>query len=704
MNRDGLLAAAGSAPACRVEDEAADGDLMVHVTTWHAADQEDDDDEGDEEEEGEEDEEDVAHATREFDRRVKRRYVIRAFGVTQSGRSACVRIDGFTPFFYVKVPEDLDRRTAVPAIEKHLKDTVRSAKIMAVRKKDFWGYTGGREFDFFRLAFESAGAMRGAAARLKGPQPVRGLMRSPTLRPYESNVDPLLRFLHISGAQPVGWIRLPASDVRVRTGRAAASGTTCQLFATCPWRSVQSVVADSTRPPPPLIVAGFDIECDSAHGDFPVAAKDYRRLAIDLEQAWLRDGGLKAMNDYDAKMLLVELMRCSMDPSSAQPEVLGAGADGTTGVKGIKGIRMPPISRLQLKRPVVSDADSNAVKEAAKRVVDDVYAALKTTAAEAAAAAISAKRIAARVAAGLDEDDDDDQGFFSPRKRGPPSAPAPAAAAATKPAPKPIQIKNETPADDAEPEVETSTLGRLTAALNGAFLERWPLRGDAVIQIGVTIGMHPGPGGGACCSKHILVLGTCEPIEGVDVRCFADEAEMLVAFVDLVRALDPDVLLGYNIFGFDMAYMRDRAVELMGIGGCEARFCRFGRIAGLPSAYVEQKLSSSALGDNVLKYLDMHGRVVVDLMKVVQRDHRLDSYKLDAVAGNLFSSHGETLGLRPLWGAAVSGRPTRSKSLTKSGGSAPRPLSCMSVSCLSCMSCLSCLSCHALHMPHWDAR
>ena len=28
----------------------------------------------------------------------------------------------------------------------------------------------------------------------------------------------------------------------------------------------------------------------------------------------------------------------------------------------------------------------------------------------------------------------------------------------------------------------------------------------------------------------------------------------------------------------------------------------------------------------------MHGRVVVDLMKVVQRDHRLDSYKLDAVA------------------------------------------------------------------------
>ena len=39
----------------------------------------------------------------------------------------------------------------------------------------------------------------------------------------------------------------------------------------------------------------------------------------------------------------------------------------------------------------------------------------------------------------------------------------------------------------------------------------------------------------------------------------------------------------------------------------------------------------------------------------------------------LFSFRGESLGLRPS-GAAVSGRPTKSKSLTKSGGSAPRPL------------------------------
>jgi hypothetical protein len=289
------------------------------------------------------------------------------------------------------------------------------------------------------------------------------------------------------------------------------------------------------------------------------------------------------MCEYDAKQCLV----------AAMLEAFLGTTDG-----GPKRAKTTPMSRLELKCGAAVDA--GALEQTAKRVVDDVYAVLRTTPAAAAAAAAAARK-AANEEDGGGEDDDE------------------------------------------AAEEETSTLGRLTQALNAAFLDRWPLHGDAVIQIGATFGFHGAPGGvgagGACCSKHILVLGTCEPIDGVDVRCFKGEADMLLAFVELVRSVDPDVLLGYNIFGFDMAYMHDRAKELMGPSGCAARFCRFGRVAGLPSKYVEQKLSSSALGDNVLKYLDMHGRVVVDLMKVVQRDHRLDSYKLDSVAEHFLGMH-----------------------------------------------------------------
>ena len=42
-----------------------------------------------------------------------------------------------------------------------------------------------------------------------------------------------------------------------------------------------------------------------------------------------------------------------------------------------------------------------------------------------------------------------------------------------------------------------------------------------------------------------------------------------------------------------------------------------------------QDLSSSALGVNILKYINIEGIIQIDLLKVVQRDHKLDSYKLE---------------------------------------------------------------------------
>jgi DNA polymerase elongation subunit (family B) len=46
----------------------------------------------------------------------------------------------------------------------------------------------------------------------------------------------------------------------------------------------------------------------------------------------------------------------------------------------------------------------------------------------------------------------------------------------------------------------------------------------------------------------------------------------------------------------------------------------------------EQKLASSALGSNFLKFISLDGVVTIDMIKVLQRDQKLDSYKLDSVA------------------------------------------------------------------------
>lgn len=148
--------------------------------------------------------------------------------------------------------------------------------------------------------------------------------------------------------------------------------------------------------------------------------------------------------------------------------------------------------------------------------------------------------------------------------------------------------------------------------------------GDYVIQIGITMNYFQHQD----CYKYILLsLKECDPIEGVVVQSYEDERELLRAFVKILEEEDPDVITGYNIFGFDNVYLKDRAVKL-GIGD---EFSFWSRLRE-SCAFKEKKLSSSALGDNRLYFYESSGRVQVDLFKVVQRDYNLPSYKLDFVS------------------------------------------------------------------------
>jgi DNA polymerase elongation subunit (family B) len=154
-----------------------------------------------------------------------------------------------------------------------------------------------------------------------------------------------------------------------------------------------------------------------------------------------------------------------------------------------------------------------------------------------------------------------------------------------------------------------------------------PLQGDPIIQIGLTAHCY---GDRECTYRHIITLNSCAPIDGADITQCRDESELLLAFRDVLVKLDPDVITGYNILGFDMAYLVDRAEEL----NVKEALLMIGRFKEHCSTFQVKTLSSSALGDNILKFIDMEGRVIIDVMKVVQRDHRLDSYKLDNVANH----------------------------------------------------------------------
>ena len=153
-----------------------------------------------------------------------------------------------------------------------------------------------------------------------------------------------------------------------------------------------------------------------------------------------------------------------------------------------------------------------------------------------------------------------------------------------------------------------------------------PLEGDKIIQIGTTVHLY---GSDNIVYKNIVSLDSCDDIVGCDVTSCKTEKELLNKWKDVMNNLNSDIITGYNIFGFDMPYIWDRAKELNII---EDFSIGLGRLITRKNALVEQQLSSSAMGDNILRYIDYDGIVLIDLLKVMQRDQKLDSYKLDNVA------------------------------------------------------------------------
>ena len=150
--------------------------------------------------------------------------------------------------------------------------------------------------------------------------------------------------------------------------------------------------------------------------------------------------------------------------------------------------------------------------------------------------------------------------------------------------------------------------------------------GDACFQIAISLCKF---GSDEPYDKTCLCYKQTDPtLEGCDIRSYATEREMLEAFQKYLHKKDVDIITGWNIFGFDMEYIYKRAQ----INRCHYDFYNLGKLKDTDSELVIKKLSSSALGDNLLKLLPMSGRFIFDMFHEVKKGYKLDSYKLDSVS------------------------------------------------------------------------
>src|SRR5210317_395627 len=150
--------------------------------------------------------------------------------------------------------------------------------------------------------------------------------------------------------------------------------------------------------------------------------------------------------------------------------------------------------------------------------------------------------------------------------------------------------------------------------------------GDACFQIAISLCTF---GSDEPYDKTCLCYKNTDPnLEGATIVSFKTEREMLHAFQKYLHEKNVDIITGWNIFGFDMEYIYQRA-QLV---GCDPEFYELGRLKEHECKMVYKKLSSSALGDNELKLLPMPGRFIFDLFHEVKKGYKLDSYKLDNVS------------------------------------------------------------------------
>ncbi|GMK56891.1 hypothetical protein CspeluHIS016_0307310 [Cutaneotrichosporon spelunceum] len=156
---------------------------------------------------------------------------------------------------------------------------------------------------------------------------------------------------------------------------------------------------------------------------------------------------------------------------------------------------------------------------------------------------------------------------------------------------------------------------------------------DPVIQIAAMVTRH---GESKPFIRNVFTLNTCAHIVGSQVLEFREERDLLMEWSKFVQTADPDLIIGYNSSNFDLPYLLDRAKALK-----LPNFAYLGRLLGVRSEVRDTHFSSKAYGQRDSKAVNIDGRLQMDIMQVIQRDHKLRSYTLNAVCSHFLGEQKE---------------------------------------------------------------
>jgi DNA polymerase elongation subunit (family B) len=520
------------------------------------------------------------------------KFVIQMFGVDEIGKTYSLTAEGYKPFFYLMVNDKWTiqmKEEFLAHIKQKMgpyyKDTITECKI--VRRKKLYGFDGGKEHKFIFLEFANFGAFNKAKNiwySSYNPEKGSTLLKdgykfnNTNIKLYESNIPPLLRFFHIRDISPSGWIAVPIKKIMINSN---SKKVNCDFDFTTNYKNIIPLNNKETRVP--YKIMSFDIEASSSHGDFPVPIKTYKKLATNIIEYF---ENLKVdMTKELCKNILRRIILTTFGYEKMEQIDLVYPKNHPGSKEKVMHLCEVWLGTLVRNLQSADGLHENNIEHLFEKI-------------------------------GIDEDEEDNE---------------------YKTHIKSYTDKKATIVDilcDKKFEREGKLL-ELNESLRKVFPK---LEGDKVTFIGSTFMNY---GNLEPHFNHCIALNTCTdiPLENSVVESYASEKEVLLAWQQLVQRENPDIIIGYNIFGFDYEFMFRRAEE----NNCVSEFLKLSRnideICGTKDRNtgkwkIEESTLQIASGQHDLRFIKMNGRLQIDLYNFYRRESNLISYKLDYVAGN----------------------------------------------------------------------
>jgi DNA polymerase elongation subunit (family B) len=521
-------------------------------------------------------------------------FLIQVFGVNELGQTFSVIVEGFKPFFYVMVNDNWNINIKDKFLEniktkmgKYYEDSI--TECIIIKRKKLYGFDGGKEHKFIKLEFNNIGAFNKAKNLWYSDYSKDGrklledgyIFNNTKTQLYEANIPPLLRFFHIKDISPSGWIAIPTK----KTINVFIKKTSCNFEFTVNQKHIIPLNDKETRVP--YKICSFDIEASSSHGDFPIPVKTYKKLATNIIEYF-------------------ENLKMEITPELCK-NILRRIINAAFGYEEMDEIDLVyPKKKPNTKQEVEKTCEKWLITPVRNFIKTEEFNETNTL-----------EKSFSKFKNDEDEEDENTNFYKKHIKQN---------------VDKKTTIIDLLLNKDFERDAK---LDEINNSLGSVFPK---LEGDKVTFIGSTFMKYGEP---EPYMNHCIALNTCSdlPLENSILESYQTEKEVLLAWQDLIQRENPDIIIGYNIFGFDYMFMFKRAEE----NNCIEEFLKLSRNKDEICATKDRdtgkyKLEESTIqiasGQHDLKFIKINGRLQVDLYNFFRREENLTSYKLDYVAGH----------------------------------------------------------------------